>query len=388
MLATIAEAIETLRQGRMLILVDDEDRENEGDLVAAAETITPEQVTFMSKQARGLICLALDAERCDALELHPMTERNTAPLGTAFTVSIDAREGITTGVSAHDRAVTIRKASSPDAGPRDFVSPGHVFPLRARPGGVLVRTGQTEGSVDLMRLAGLQPAAVICEILREDGTMMRLPELCEFGRRHNLPVVAVADIVAHRLKTERLIQEVASADLPTDFGPFRLRAFTSSFGANDRSARPAHGAIEQRAHLALVMGEAKPDRPVLVRVHRANFPGDAFPFSGGRGRAEVERALSAIANEGCGVFLYLNREETGADLLQSLERVRTEPDPSARLERAVRDESRMNFRDYGLGAQILRELGITRLRVLTNNPRKFSGLAGFGLTVEEFVPLG
>lgn len=381
MLATISEAIETLRAGRMLILVDDEDRENEGDLVAAAQMITPDQVAFMSKQARGLICLALDPARCDALGLHPMTERNTAPLGTAFTVSIDARDGITTGVSAADRAATIRKAAMPDARPEDFVSPGHVFPLRARPGGVLVRTGQTEGSVDLARLAGLEPAAVICEVLREDGTMMRLPELCEFGRRHDIPVVAVADIVAHRLKTERLIAEVASAELPTDFGPFTVRAFATSLGS-DHPSSP-----DRRAHLALVYGDVQPDRPVLVRVHRANFPGDTFPFFGGRGREEVEQALTAIAAAGCGVFLYLNREETGADLLESLERVRAEPDPAARLDHAVRDESRMTFRDYGLGAQILREIGATRLRILTNNPRKFSGLAGFGLSVEEFVPL-
>lgn len=385
-LATISEALATLREGRMLILVDDEDRENEGDLVAAAETITPEQVAFMSKQARGLICLALDPDRCDALGLHPMTERNTAPLGTAFTVSIDARDGVTTGVSALDRAVTIRRAASPDAGPRDFVSPGHVFPLRARAGGVLVRTGQTEGSVDLARLAGLRPAAVICEVLRDDGTMMRLPELCEFGRRHDLPVVAVADIVAHRLKTERFVEEVASADLPTDFGPFTVRAFTTTLdAAHPSGADPA--VPNRRAHLALVLGDIQPDRPVLVRVHRANFPGDTFSFSGGGGREEVEQALTAIASEGCGVFLYLNREETGADLLKSLERVRAEPDPSARLDRAVRDESRMTFRDYGLGAQILRELGATRLRVLTNNPRRFSGLSGFGIAVEEFVPL-
>jgi len=373
MLATIEQAIETLKQQRMLILVDDEDRENEGDLVAAAESVTPDQIAFMSKHARGLICLALDPERCDALGLHPMTERNTAPLGTAFTVSIDARAGITTGISAQDRCVTIRKAVSPDAKPGDFVSPGHVFPLRARAGGVLVRTGQTEGSVDLARLAGLQPAAVICEILREDGTMMRLPELCEFGARHGFPVVAVADIVAHRLRTERLIEEVAQADLPTDFGAFRVRAFSTR--------------LDPHAHLALVLGEIRPDRPVLVRVHRANFPGDTFPIASGRGREEVERALEAISSEGCGVFLYLNREETGTELLRLLSQTREEPDPQARLERAVREESRMTFRDYGVGAQILREIGVAHLRVLTNNPRRFSGLAGFGLTIEAFVPM-
>lgn len=373
MLATIEEAIETLRQGKMLILVDDEDRENEGDLVAAAESITPEQIAFMSKHARGLICLAMAPERCDALGLRPMTDRNTAPFQTAFMVSIDARDGITTGISAYDRAITIRKAASPDARPEEFVSPGHVFPLRARPGGVLVRTGQTEGSVDLARLAGLQPAAVICEILREDGTMMRLPELCEFGKQHGIPVVTVADIVAYRLRTERLVEEVAAAELPTDFGLFRVRAFTTT--------------LDQRAHLALVMGEVEPDKPILVRVHRANFPGDTFPFFSGKCRSEVEQALKAIGAEGRGIFLYLNREESGADLLESLGRLRSEGDPARRLEKAVREESRMNFRDYGIGAQILRHIGAVRLRILTNNPKKFSAIGGFGLTVEDFVPL-
>ena len=368
MLATIEEAIATLREGRMLILVDDEDRENEGDVVAAAATITPEQIAFMARKARGLICLALDAARCDALGLDPMTQRNTAPLGTAFTISIDAREGVTTGVSAQDRAVTIRKAVDPSSTRTDFVSPGSVFPLRAVPGGVLARTGQTEGSVDLARLAGLPPAGVICEVLRDDGTMMRLPELCEFGAEHGLPVVTVADIVAYRLRTERLVERVASADLPTEFGEFQIHAFRS--------------VLDDRTHLALIAGDPTLDAPLLVRVHRAAFPADTFDL-GGESRASVIRAIKAIAAEGRGVFLYLNREETGADLLDSLAHVAHESDP---VTRAVQAESKVTFRDFGIGAQILRELGARRLRVLTNNPRRLSGLAGFGLAVEEIVP--
>jgi 3,4-dihydroxy 2-butanone 4-phosphate synthase/GTP cyclohydrolase II len=372
MLAPIEEALAAMREGRMLILVDDEDRENEGDIVVAASAVTAEQIAFMAKSARGLVCLAMDAARCDALGLDPMTRHNTAPLGTAFTVSIDARDGITTGISAADRTVTIRAAADPARGRADFVSPGSVFPLRAVPGGVLMRTGQTEGSVDLARLAGMVPAAVICEILRDDGTMMRMPDLVEFGARHGLPISSVADIVAYRLKVERLVEEVAVTDLPTDFGDFKVRGFRTT--------------VDDRVHLALVMGEPQPDQPVLVRVHRANFPADTFPFQAGHGRADVVDALRAISSAGLGVFLYLNREETGADLLAALGAVQ-DREPGAVLAQVVGMESRMSFRDYGIGAQILRVLGVRRLRVLTNNPRRFSGLAGFDLSVEEFVTL-
>lgn len=373
MIATTEQAIESIRKGRMVILVDDEDRENEGDIVAAAATITPEQLTVMARQARGLICLAMAPEMCERLGLEQMVARNTAPFATAFTISIDAREGVTTGISSKDRATTIRRAIDPATGPADFVTPGSVFPLRAVPGGVLSRTGQTEGSVDLARLAGLPPAGVICEVLRDDGTMMRLAELQEFGGRLGMPVCTVADLVAYRLRTEKLVQEVAIADLPTDFGDFQVRAFASS--------------LDDRTHLALVLGNVSGDEPVLVRVHRANFPGDTFQFREGRGRADVEEALSLISRAGRGVFLYLNREETGADLLASLERIADEVDPSNLVDHAVGLESRMTFRDFGIGAQILRELNLTRLRILTNNPKRFSALAGFGLTAEEFLSL-
>ncbi len=373
MLATIEEALDRLRQGRMVILVDDEDRENEGDLVAANVSITADQIAFMARKARGLICAALAPELCDSLGFEPMTRHNTAPYGTAFTISVDAREGVRTGISAADRATTIRRMIEPGAGPKDFVTPGSVFPLRAVPGGVLARTGQTEGSVDLARLAGLRPAGVICEILREDGSMMRLPELLEFGAEHDIPVCSVADIIAFRLRTETLVQEVANADLPTDFGDFRVRAFQSAF--------------DDRAHLALVLGDIQPDQPVLVRVHRANFPGDTFEFPAGRGRVDVEHALRRISLEGRGIFLYLNREETGGDLLATLAHLDAGVDPGQSLPEAVRLESRMTFRDFGLGAQILRTLGAHRLRILTNHPKRFSGLAGFGLVAEEFLPL-
>ncbi len=374
MIATIEQALNTIREGGMVILVDDEDRENEGDIVAAASTITPEQLTVMARQARGLICLAMAPDICDQLGLEQMVAHNTAPLATAFTISIDARNGVTTGISSRDRATTILKAIDPAAAPADFVTPGSIFPLRAAPGGVLSRTGQTEGSVDLARLAGLPPAGVICEVLREDGTMMRLTELQSFGELLGMPVCTVADLVAYRLRTEKLVHEVAIADLPTDFGDFRLRAFSSS--------------LNDRTHLALVLGDVSGDEPVLVRVHRANFPGDTFQFREGRGRADVEIALAKISEAGRGVFLYLNREETGADLLASLERVaRDEVEPSGQLDRAVGLESTMTFRDFGVGAQILRELNLRRLRILTNTPKRFSALAGFGLIAEEFISL-
>jgi len=373
MISTIEQAIDAIREGRMVILVDDEDRENEGDLVAAADSITAEQIAFMAKQARGLVCLAMEPAMCDRLGLEMMVQHNTAPLQTAFTVSIDAAEGVSVGISAQDRARTIRRAVDPLSTRADFVTPGHVFPLRAVPGGVLSRTGQTEGSVDLARLAGRPAAGVICEVLRDDGSMMRLPELCEFGRRFDIPVCSVADIVAHRLHIERHIALAASTKLPTDFGDFTVHAFRST--------------LDDRTHLAFQFGEVLGDEPVLVRVHRANFPGDTFSFLEGHGREDVENALRRIAEAGAGVFLYLNREETGHDLLLALAAVSRDCDDCAdKVVRAVGLESKMTFRDYGIGAQILHELGVRRLRVLTNNPRRFSGLAGFGLSVEEFLP--
>ncbi|MBP7125630.1 3,4-dihydroxy-2-butanone-4-phosphate synthase [Myxococcota bacterium] len=371
---SIEDALQRLRQGRMLILVDDEDRENEGDVVAAASSITAEQIAFMARQARGLICAALAPEICDRLGFEPMTRQNTAPYGTAFTISVDAREGVRTGISASERAHTIRLMTDPAAGPRDFVSPGNVFPLRAVPGGVLVRTGQTEGSVDLCRMAGVGAAGVICEILKDDGTMMRMAELEKFGEAHDLPIVTVADIVSYRLRNETLIRPVASADLPTDFEDFRVHAFTTDF--------------DGRAHLALALGDLSTPDPVLVRVHRANFPGDLFTFSKPpRGHPEVERGLKAIAAEGRGIFLYLNREETGEDLLRSLSRLVPCREPARQVEKAMGQDVQVNFRDFGVGAQILRHLGAQQIRVVTDHPKHFAAMAGFGLQIVEFVPM-
>lgn len=372
-IATTLDAIKTLSEGRMIILVDDEDRENEGDIVAVASTITADQIAFMARKARGLVCLAMAHQEIDRLALRPMTSNNTAPHCTAFTVSIDAREDVTTGISAKDRATTIRKAIDPTSTPADFVSPGSVFPLRAVPGGVLERTGQTEGSVDLAKMAGLPAGAVICEILKEDGTMMRLDDLLAFGKEHDLPVCTVADIVAWRLANENLVSEQSQADLPTDFGGFTVRAFTTT--------------LDDRTHLALVKGNLSPETTATVRVHRANFPGDVFFFNGSTGRTDIENALKIVSESECGVFLYLNREETGVDLLESLGRVASNCGNAQAVDTAIGMESRMTFRDFGVGAQILSSLGIRRLRIITNHPRKFSGLAGFGLEVENFIDL-
>jgi 3,4-dihydroxy 2-butanone 4-phosphate synthase/GTP cyclohydrolase II len=373
MLATIEKAIEYLKDGRMVILVDDEDRENEGDLVAAAELVTAQHLAFMAKKARGLVCLAMEGPLCDKLDLEMMVRHNTAPLGTAFTVSMDAREGVRTGITAEDRVVTIRRAVADDSTAEDFVFPGSVFPLRAVPGGVLSRTGQTEGSVDLARLAGLKPAGVICEIMDEDGTMMRLPSLLKFGDKYDIPVVSVADIIAYRLKHEKQVHEQARAELPTDFGLFSVISFGTI--------------LDTRTHLALVMGDVTTPEPVLTRVHRANFPGDVFNFVAGMGREEVAAALRMIADEGRGIFLYLNRDETGEDLLHTLQRLDSEKEGEHVLLKAVGLESEMTFRDFGIGAQILRALGAQTLTLITRNPKRYSGLTGFGLNIDGFRDL-
>jgi 3,4-dihydroxy 2-butanone 4-phosphate synthase/GTP cyclohydrolase II len=373
MLATIEHVLDVLAQGRMIILVDDEDRENEGDLVAAADLIKAEHLAFMAKKARGLICLAMDGPMCDRLGLEMMVRRNTAPLGTAFTVSMDAREGVKTGISAKDRAITIQKAVDPTSSNDDFVFPGSIFPLRAVPGGVLARTGQTEGSVDLSRLAGCSPAGVICEILNDDGSMMRLPALLEFGREFDIPVAAVADIVAYRLKNEKQIREEARAELPTDFGQFTVVSFST--------------VLDHRTHLALFAGDVTTPEPVLTRVHRANFPGDVFNFIDGRGREEVAAALEMIAAEGRGIFLYLNREETGEDLISALKFLDMACNNEHSLEKAVGLEFEMTFRDFGIGAQILRHLGAQNLTLITSHPKRYSGLTGFGLNVDGFREL-
>src|SRR5437762_4630671 len=370
--ATIAEAIEEIRAGRMLVVVDDEDRENEGDLTMAAEKVTPEAINFMAVHGRGLICLALYEELVDKLELPMMQSpgRGGPPLGTAFTVSIEARTGVSTGISAADRAHTMRLAADPSCTQADLVTPGHVFPLRARRGGVLVRTGQTEGSVDLARLAGLKPAAVICEVMKEDGSMARFADLEVFAAQHALKIATIADLVQYRLRHDSLVHRIAEARLPTRFGgDFRAVVYGSD--------------VDGGEHLALVRGTITPDTPTLVRTHAEYLPGDVFGYALRNTGAVLHRAMEVIAAEGRGVIVYLRREEHGGDVFSGADgqtQSRTEPstNPGTRLR---------DFRDYGIGAQILRDLGVGKIRLLTNYPRRLVSLPGYGLEIVECVPL-
>lgn len=369
--APIEDAIADIKAGRMVILVDDEDRENEGDLVIAADRVTPEAIAFMVEHGRGLICLAMDGALLERLELAPMAVRNDAPLGTAFTESIDALACAGTGASARDRARTIREAISPTAGPRDFRKPGHIFPLRARAGGVLVRSGQTEGSVDLARLAGFTPAGVICEVMDTDGTMQRLPALLRFGAEHGIKVVTVADLIDHRLRSEPLVVEEARCALPTRFGTFEMTVFRSL--------------VDDAEHTALTMGTIERDVPTLVRVHRADVLADAFRLEGAPHRAKLDRALAAIADEGRGVLVYLSPPSTGEALSRQL---RDHVDRAAgRAPERTPSNAPAAFREFGTGAQILRQLGVGAVRVLTNQPRRLGGVSGFGLEIAEWVPL-
>ncbi len=373
--ATVEEALEEIRAGRMIVLVDDEDRENEGDLTMAAEKISPEAVNFMAKEGRGLICLALTEERCDALNLTPMSQRNTSAFGTPFCESIDARRGTTTGISAADRSTTILAAINPDARPEDLARPGHIFPLRARRGGVLVRAGQTEASVDLARIAGLEPSGVICEIMNDDGTMARVPQLAEFCRRHNLKLLTIADLIRYRMQHERYVKRIAETVLPTRHGEFRMIAFTSE--------------VDNELHVALTRGELTGEPP-LVRVHSHCLTGDVFGSLSCDCREIIDRSLEAIAAEGRGVFVYLHHtgrgfridsaaEETGA-LPRILFHSRAEIDQDLNRQRLV-------WRESGIGSQILIDLGLRRIRVLTNHPRKIVALEGYGLEIAEQVPL-
>lgn len=365
------EAIEEIRAGRMIILMDDEDRENEGDLCMAAEKVTPEAINFMAKYGRGLICLPMTEDQIDALGLPMMVAKNTAPLGTAFTVSIDARHGITRGISAEDRAVTIRTAIRDDVRPEDMVVPGHVFPLRARRGGVLVRTGQTEGGIDLSRLAGLKPASVICEIMRDDGTMARLPHLEEFSVKHGLKIATIADLIQYRLRHDSLVHHVAEARLPTRHGgEFTAHIYTSD--------------VDEEEHLVLVKGTIDPEEPVLVRAHAEYLPGDVFGYTQSNTGGLLEQSMSIIAAEGKGVILYLRQEGQGAQLFHDSTRSgkRLSRHPSTSPGSQLRD-----FRDYGIGAQILRDIGVRKMRLLTNHPRRLISLPGYGLEVVECVAL-
>ena len=373
-LATIEAAVADIRDGRMIIIVDDEDRENEGDLVCAAEKVTPEIINFMARHARGLICLPLTEERCDELHLTTQVADNTSYLGTAFTVSIDARRGITTGISAADRAMTVLVAVDPKSRPQDLCRPGHIFPLRAKNGGVLVRPGQTEASVDVVRIAGLCPAGVICEIMDEDGTMSRLPELEEFAAQHDLKMISVAELVRYRIRKETLVRRVVETDLPTVYGRFRAIAFEN--------------VINGDVHLAMVMGDVKTDDPVLVRVHTENVTCDMFGSLIDDTGFQLHTALEKIAGEARGVVLYLRQREHSLDLVNQLRTYNVMQQRGISKRDASLETGYGIDRDYGVGAQILHELGLRKILLLSNHPPKVAALEGFELSVVGNVPLG
>ncbi len=371
-LATIETALEDFRAGKIIIVIDDEDRENEGDLTCAAELVTPEIINFMAREGRGLICLPMMEDRCDELDLPLQVSHreNSSGFGTAFTISIEAKEGVTTGISAADRAHTIRTAASPDCTARDLARPGHVFPLRARKGGVLIRPGQTEAGVDLARIAGLTPAAVICEVMNDDGTMARLPELTEFAAKHNLKIISVAQLVRYRLENEVLVRQLGSAVVPTKFGEFKAIAFEN--------------VLNHETHLALVLGEIKQDDATLVRVHTQSVLSDVFGSLRDDHGEQLQAAMRLIAEAGTGVILYLKQEMQGLGLVDQLQEYRE----TSSEKRILTPQERMKrVRDYGTGAQILHELGIRKIRLLTNRPPRLQALVGFGLEIAEHIAL-
>jgi 3,4-dihydroxy 2-butanone 4-phosphate synthase/GTP cyclohydrolase II len=371
--ASIEDAIESIRAGRMVIVVDDANRENEGDLTIAAEKVTPEAINFMARYGRGLICLSMTPERLDELEIPLMVSQNSSRFETAFCVSIEAKGQTSTGISASDRAATVRVALDPATRPSDLARPGHMFPLRSRTGGVMVRAGQTEAAVDLARIAGLYPAGVICEIMNEDGTMARVPQLTKFARRHGLLMVTIADLIKYRTRTESLVRRVASAKLPTEFGDFRIFAFESL--------------VDRQTHVAMVYGEIGDGKNILVRVHSQCLTGDVLHSVRCDCGAQLDAAMERIAAEGRGVLLYLHQEGRGIGLANKIRAYELQDEGFDTVEANERLGFKADQRDYGVGVQILRDLGVRSMRLLSNNPRKLVGIEGYGLSVSEWLPL-